>query len=233
MVRLVARDLSLEVPGRRLLDGLDLQAASGECTAIVGPSGSGKTSLLNCLCGIVSPTTGSVWMDDMELSALRAAKRSRFRLHNVGMVFQFGELLPELTALENVALPLRMMGADRGDAEQRAGEWLGRLGIEGPELRSSRPERLSGGEVQRVGVARALVHEPDLVLADEPTGALDEENTSLVVDLLASAAKELGAVVIVVTHDAAVAAKADRALKLSDGVLSPADGPGSSGLVDP
>jgi putative ABC transport system ATP-binding protein len=144
------------------------------------------------------------------------------------MIFQFGELLPELTALENVALPLRLMGTARAKAEKQAAEWLDRLGLDRNELHSAHPDVLSGGEIQRVGVARALAHEPGLVLADEPTGALDEENTSLIVGLLSKAAKDLGAVVVIVTHDTMVASKADRAMQLRDGRLTLAT-PGLTG----
>lgn len=232
MGRLAVSNLSLDVPGRRLLDNIDLAVEPGECTAVVGPSGSGKTSLLNCLCGITNPTDGSVWIDDTELTTLRVTKRSAFRLRRIGMVFQFGELLPELTALENVALPLRLMGTARNKAEKQAAEWLESLGLNRSELHSAHPDVLSGGEIQRVGVARALAHEPGLVLADEPTGALDEENTSLIVGLLSRAAKDLGAVVVVVTHDTGVASKADRAVQLRDGRLTPADRSELTGRVD-
>lgn len=233
MGRLIVKNLSLDVPGRQLLDEIDFEAEAGECTAIVGPSGSGKTSLLNCMSGITKPTTGSVWIGETQLTALKMAKRSSFRLRHMGMIFQFGELLPELTALENVALPLRLMGTERSVAERQAAEWLKRLGLDREELHLAHPDALSGGEVQRVGVARALAHEPSLVLADEPTGSLDEENTSLIVGLLSKMAKELGATILLVTHDAAVASKADRTLRLSDGQLTLAEGMDRTGRVSP
>lgn len=134
------------------------------------------------------------------------------------MVFQFGELLPELKAVENVALPLRLMGASRQKAERKAGEWMKRLGLS-EELSQAHPGTLSGGEVQRVGIARALAHEPRLMLADEPTGALDEANTEQVVGLLVRTAKELGAAVVITTHDPLAASKADRVLRLHEGKL--------------
>lgn len=211
-------NLTLDVPGRRLLDGISFSAAAGECLAIVGPSGSGKTSLLNCVGGIVAPLSGSVRVGEVELTSLRAHKRSTFRLRRVGMVFQFGELLPELSAIENVALPLRFMGVSRSDAERRAAEWLERLGLDGHA--GDHPEVLSGGEVQRVAIARALASSPELILADEPTGALDEESTKKVADLLVGTAKELGAAMVVATHDPLVASKVDRALRLRDGQLT-------------
>lgn len=222
MERLEVRDLSLDVPGRRLLNDVNFSAGAGECLAIMGPSGSGKTSLLNCLCGIATPASGSVRIDGVKLSSLGVSKRSEFRLRNVGMVFQFGELLPELTTLENVALPLRFMGISRREAERRAEEWLDRLGLGGRG--EARSDALSGGEIQRVGIARALAHEPGLILADEPTGALDEADSVLIVGLLAGIAKELGTTVVVATHDPLVASRMDLVLRLQDSRLAPADG---------
>ena len=154
------------------------------------------------------------------MTALSPPKRSDLRLRHIGLVFQFGELLPEMTALENVALPLRLLGTSRLDAEEKAEEWLERLGLGG--LGDRRPAVLSGGEVQRVGIARALAHEPRLVLADEPTGALDEENTARIAELFVGTAKEDGATVLVTTHDPIVASMADRTLRLHEGRLTPA-----------
>lgn len=208
--------LALDVPGRRLLDEVGFDVGAGECLAVMGPSGSGKTSLLNCLSGIAMPTSGWVWAAGTELTALGLSRRTEFRLRHIGMVFQFGELLPELSALENVALPLRLMGTSRREAERRASGWLDRLGLDDGK---AHPETLSGGEIQRVAIARALAHEPRLVLADEPTGALDEENSLRVVELLVGAAKDLGAAVIVATHDPLVASSTDRVLRLLDGRL--------------
>ncbi len=214
--------LALDVPGRRLLHDVNLAAQAGECLAVVGPSGSGKTSLLNCLCGIARPTSGSVLVDGVELTGLGLSAQTEFRLRRVGMVFQFGELLPELTVLENVALPLRLLGISRSQAERRATAWLARLGLDG--CGEAHPNALSGGEVQRAGIARALAHEPRLVLADEPTGALDEDNSAHIAGLLVGAAKESGAMVIVATHDPLIASKADRVLRLRDGHLTPVEG---------
>lgn len=222
MGQLEISDLSLDVPGRRLLDRVGFDAEPGECLAVMGPSGSGKTSLLNCLCGITTPTSGSVTVDETELTGLGLSKRTAFRLRRIGMVFQYGELLPELTVLENVALPLRLMGSSRDEAERRAFEWLDRLGLE--ERSGAHPDVLSGGEVQRIGIARALAHQPRLVLADEPTGALDEANSELVVGLLVGIAKESDATVVVATHDPLVASRADRVLRLLEGRLIPTDG---------
>jgi putative ABC transport system ATP-binding protein len=214
-------DLSFDVPGRRLLGGVDLAVGAGECVAVMGPSGSGKTSLLNCLSGIARPTAGAVRVDGTDLARLGTSARADFRLRRVGLIFQFGELLPELTVVENVALPLRLQGIGRGEAERRAREWLERLGLGGEgELH---PDALSGGEVQRAGIARALTHRPALVVADEPTGALDEANAVRIAALLVAQAKEQGAAVVVATHDPTVAAAADRVLGLREGRLAPAD----------
>jgi putative ABC transport system ATP-binding protein len=222
-------DLSLHVPGRRLLADVSFTAEAGECLAIMGPSGAGKTSLLNCLCGIATPASGSVRVDGVDLTGLGMSGRSAFRLRRVGLVFQFGELLPELSALENVALPLRLMRVARSEAERRAEAWLEQLGLGGQG--GAHPDTLSGGEIQRVGIARALAHEPKLVLADEPTGALDEANTALIAELLLGAAKELGAAVAVVTHDPLVASKADRVFRLHEGHLVPVEQRGHSAPV--
>lgn len=229
--QLEVRNLTLDVPGRRLLNGIGFAGRAGECLAVMGPSGSGKTSLLNCLCGIATLTAGSVQVDGVELTSLGLSKRTAFRLRRIGMVFQFGELLPELTALENVALPLRLMGFSRNEAEHRATSWIDRLGL--GEHGGSHPDVLSGGETQRAGIARALAHEPRLILADEPTGALDEANSIHIAGLLVGAAKDLGATVVVATHDPLVASRADRVFRLRDGRLAPADGSGDPVPVRP
>jgi ABC-type lipoprotein export system ATPase subunit len=219
MSQLEVVDLSLVVPGRKLLHGVTFRADAGVCVALMGPSGSGKTSLLNCLSGITTPTSGTVRVGDVEVTRLGSSKRAEFRLQQVGMVFQFGELLPELTVVENVALPLRLVNVARADAEQRATQLLDRLGLQGRG--SAHPNVLSGGETQRVGIARALVHTPRLVLADEPTGALDEANATQIGDLLVGTAKQLGATVVIATHDPLVAARADYVLRLRDGQVVP------------
>lgn len=208
MGKLEVADLALEIPGRRLLDSASLEVKAGECLAIVGPSGVGKTSLLNCIAGISTPAAGSVTVDETEVSRLPSSQRSAFRLRHIGMVFQFGELLPELTLVENVALPLRLLGEDRRAAEERANALLVEVGL--ADQARSRPELLSGGEIQRGAIARALVHDPSLVLADEPTGMLDEDNTERIVDLLIGSTRRAGTALLVVTHNPAVARAADR-----------------------
>lgn len=221
MNRLEVSDLSLRLRERLLLSGVSLAAQTGECLALMGPSGAGKTSLLNCIAGISTVDSGSVVVDGTDLTSLRAGQRSEFRLHHIGIVFQFGELLPELTMLDNVAMPLRLMRVPRRQAAQRAANWLDRLGL--AERASAHPEVLSGGEIQRAAIARALVPEPVLVLADEPTGMLDEQNTRAVARLLVQIAHDVGVAVVVTTHDPLVASAADRVLHLRDGRVA-ADG---------
>lgn len=213
------RDLSLSVPARRLLDAVDLTISAGECVAVMGPSGAGKTSLLNCVAGINSADSGVVVIDGVEVSELPVAKRSAFRLKRIGMVFQFGELLPELTARQNVALPSRLTGMGREDAEELASAWLDRFGL--ADQKDSHPDSMSGGEQQRVGLARALAHHPALLLADEPTGMLDEQNTRQVVELMVESARELGTAVLMATHDSVVAASANRVFRLHGCSLVP------------
>lgn len=210
--------VSLTVPGRRLFEDVDLALSTGECVAVMGASGVGKTSLLNCASGLKLPASGVVAVNGMNLSGFSVAKRAAFRLRHIGIVFQFAELLPELTALENVALPSRLLGMQREAAEQRAAEWLERLEVS--RQSGAHPEELSGGEQQRVGLARALAHEPGLLLADEPTGMLDERNTRIVAAILVRAAQEWGTAVLVATHDASVASVADRVFTLTQARLA-------------
>lgn len=215
--RLHVANLTIAIPGRLLIDNVSFSAAPGEYVAITGPSGSGKTSLLNCLAGIALPQTGTITIDNFEITALDESRRADYRLRSIGMVFQFGELLPELTVLENVALPLRFAGETRERANERAARTLGSLGM--ADKRDRHPDVLSGGETQRVGIARALAPQPSLVLADEPTGMLDEVNARAVTELLKGIGRDYGATVIVATHDPHVAAAADRTLRLREGRL--------------
>ncbi|RST18567.1 ABC transporter ATP-binding protein [Streptomyces sp. WAC05374] len=187
----------------------------GEVVAVMGPSGSGKSTLLHCLAGIVRPDAGTVMYDGRELTALSDAARSALRRGDFGFVFQFGRLVPELTCVENVALPLRLNGERRRPAEAKAREWLERLEADGAAGR--RPGEISGGQAQRVAVARALVTAPRVVFADEPTGALDSLNGERVMRLLGDAARDTGAAVVLVTHEARVAAYSDREVVVRDG----------------
>ncbi|ACU40579.1 ABC transporter ATP-binding protein [Actinosynnema mirum] len=197
------------------LDGAGLAVHAGEVLAIMGPSGSGKSTLLHCLAGILQPDGGTVRYRDVELSALADGARSELRRTDFGFVFQFGQLVPELSCLENVALPLRLGGVKRKAAESRAREWLERLEVDG--VADKRPGETSGGQAQRVAVARALVTGPKVVFADEPTGALDSLNGERVMQFLVTAARETNAAVVLVTHEARVAAYSDREVVVRDG----------------
>jgi putative ABC transport system ATP-binding protein len=192
--------------------------AQGEILAVMGPSGSGKSTLLHCLAGILTPEEGEVWFGGQRLDTLRDDQRSELRRDQFGFVFQSGQLVPELTAEENVALPLLLSGARRAPAVTTAREWLGRLGLDGLEHRRS--GELSGGQAQRVALARGLVAEPEVLFADEPTGSLDSVSGELVMDLLTAAARAHGTTVILVTHEARVAAYADREVVVRDGKVS-------------
>lgn len=207
----------VEVPGRRIADGLELTLRAGEALAVMGPSGSGKTTVLNTLAGLVRPSEGIVEICGHRLSGAGEEEAAALRMAHIGMVFQFGELMPELSVGENVALPAMFAGLD--DATGRAERLLGLVGLEGYGPRA--PEELSGGEAQRAAIARALVCGPRLVMADEPTGALDEDNARRVTGVLLDACREGGAALLVATHDAAVADAMDRTLLLRAGRLEP------------
>jgi putative ABC transport system ATP-binding protein len=197
------------------LDGAGLAVEAGELVAVMGPSGSGKSTLLHCLAGIVPPDSGRVVFDGRDVTAMSDAERSALRRREFGFVFQFGQLVPELPCVENIALPLRLEGVRRREAERRSLAWLERLEVGG--VARQRPGEISGGEGQRVAVARALVTEPRVLFADEPTGALDSLNGERVMTLLAEAAREAGAAVVLVTHEPRVAAYADREVVVRDG----------------
>ncbi|MGW1378105.1 ABC transporter ATP-binding protein, partial [Streptomyces sp. NPDC002446] len=181
------------------LDGADFSIHPGEVVAVMGPSGSGKSTLLHCLAGIIGPDSGTVRYRDRELTAMSDTERSALRRADFGFVFQFGQLVPELTAVENVALPLRLNGTKRKEAERQARDWLQRLEVD--DVAAKRPGEISGGQGQRVAVARALVTRPRVVFADEPTGALDSLNGERVLTLLTDAARDTSAAVVLVTHE--------------------------------
>ncbi|MFH8593732.1 ABC transporter ATP-binding protein [Streptomyces rimosus] len=197
------------------LDGVDFSIHPGEVVAVLGPSGSGKSTLLHCLAGIVLPDSGTVRYGDHDVTGMNDAQRSALRRADFGFVFQFGQLVPELTCLENVALPLRLNGVKRKDAQRYAREWLERLEVE--DTAGSRPGEVSGGQGQRVAVARALAARPRVIFADEPTGALDSLNGERVMTLLTDAARDTNAAVVLVTHEARVAAYSDREVVVRDG----------------
>jgi lipoprotein-releasing system ATP-binding protein len=202
-----------------VLTGADLTVARGEVVAVAGASGSGKSTLLHLLGALDHPTAGEILLDGTSYGALDAAALAALRNRRIGFVFQFHHLLREFSALENVMMPLRIAGWDDARARSRAEQLLADVGLAG--RMTHRPAALSGGEQQRCAVARALVHDPAVVLADEPTGNLDLANGHLVADLLFRLARELETAVVIVTHNRQLAQRADRALVLADGRLAP------------
>ena len=216
---LVARDIAKRVDGPEgelvILSELDLQVAAGEVLAIVGPSGSGKSTLLGLLAGLDTPSSGDIELLGQSLSSLDEDERARLRAGDVGFVFQNFQLLPGLTALENVMLPLELSGAS--DAEASARQMLAEVGLD--QRAGHQPLQLSGGEQQRVALARAFVSRPGILFADEPTGNLDGETGRKVIDLMFSLRESHGAALVLVTHDDRLAERCDRRLRMTDGRL--------------
>ncbi|WP_326695615.1 ABC transporter ATP-binding protein [Streptomyces sp. NBC_01267] len=208
-------ELSHAIGERTLFEGLSLSLHSGESVAVTGPSGSGKSTLLSCVLGLIKPDRGSVRVTGTDITQLRSSQLARVRAQSIGMVFQFGELLPELSPVDNVVLASLLARGKRTDRRGRAASLLEDLGV--PAARTS--QELSGGERQRTAVARALINEPALVLADEPTGALDAETRDRTADLLFALPRRYACGLLVVTHDPAIAARADKTLHLTAGVL--------------
>jgi len=200
------------------LRGIDLTVKRGEVLAVMGPSGSGKSTLIHCLAGVLAPDQGNVMVDGTELTGLNGDARARFRLKNIGFVFQFGQLLPDLTAIDNVALPLLMGGASRKTASATAKEWLERLGLD--DQVAKYPGDMSGGQAQRVAIARALAPRPAVLFADEPTGSLDSVSAENVLTTMLGVVRDAGTTVMLITHDARTAAYADREVIVRDGRLS-------------
>lgn len=221
---LAAHALTKTYGSTRALAGVDLAISRGESVAIMGASGSGKTTLLHVLAGIITPDTGSVTFQpaaggSMELTGMSESARSRLRRERLGFVFQQGLLIPELTAVENVALASMINGVKRADAVQHAASWLGALGLAGMEDR--RIGELSGGQAQRVAIARAQATGAELVFADEPTGALDSQTSREVMDALLWSTTGQGRTLVVVTHDPEVAARCSRTIAVRDGLVVP------------
>lgn len=213
-----ARGVAARYAATTVVNGADLDVSAGECVALLGASGSGKSTLLSALAGVHPLTTGRVVIDGVDLSTLSPSETSALRLRRIGFVFQFPALLPELTLAENVALPLRVIGTAKGSAGAAALQQLHRFGV--AHLANRRPHEVSGGELQRAAVGRALVHHPRVLLADEPTGALDSTTRTGVLRALVDAAREDHAACLIVTHDSQVASEADRMLTMSDGRLA-------------
>ncbi len=216
---LSARSLSKRYGAGIALNNVDLDIAPGESVAIMGASGSGKTTLLHTLAGITTPDSGTVNYAGTDVTSLNETQRSKLRREAFGFVFQSGLLIPELTAIENVALALMLNGVSRRDAEAASANWLAHLGLAGMENR--RIGELSGGQAQRVAIARAQVTGARIVFADEPTGALDSHTSAEVMGALLQATAGRGNTLVLVTHDPTVAASCSRTLYMSDGVLSP------------
>jgi len=217
-VILSARALEKSFGRTQALRGVSLELARGEVLAVTGPSGGGKSTLLHCLSGILRPEAGEVRYNGQRLDDLAEAPRTRLRRREFGIVLQFGQLVPELTVEQNVALPLLLEGHDRSAAGTAARTWLDRLEV--GKLATALPGELSGGEAQRAALARALVTGPQVVFADEPTGALDTVGGEALLDVLLSTARERDASVVLVTHDNRVAAHADREVVLVDGTFA-------------
>lgn len=213
-----ARDITMAFGETQALRGASFAADAGEIVAVMGPSGSGKSTLLHCLAGILVPGSGEVWFDGHRIDRLPETPRSALRRDRFGFVFQFGQLVPELTVEENVALPLLLGGQRRSAALRSAREWLGRLDLEG--LGERRSGELSGGQAQRIALARGLVAEPRVLFADEPTGSLDSLTGEQVMNLMVGVAREHGTTVVLVTHEPRVAAYADREVIVRDGRIA-------------
>lgn len=220
-----AREVCLAYRGAPALEGCSLSVAAGERVALMGPSGSGKSSLLHCLAGVLTPDSGSVLFDGVDLAGVSEVRRSRLRLQRMGVVFQFGDLVPELPLVENVMLPAQLLGMSSRRARAAAMTLLERLGV--AEVADRRAGSVAGGQAQRAAVARALIHEPAVVFADEPTGALDTVTAELVLDALVDLSNEAGAALVVVTHDHQVAAHLDRLVTIRDGRVAQPTGVGA------
>jgi putative ABC transport system ATP-binding protein len=202
---------------RTVLQAVDLTIAPGQFVVLLGQSGSGKSTLLHLIGGIDTPSSGSVSIGGVDLTALDERRRTLFRRDHIGFIFQFFNLIPTLSVLENVTLPGELAGLPRGRLESAARDLLARVGL--ADRASTRPDRLSGGQQQRVAIARALLHEPLLILADEPTGNLDEHTGEQVLQLLIDLTRQQGRTLIMATHNGTIAERADRVLRVQEGHL--------------
>lgn len=213
-----AHDVRKSFGSTHALRGANLAVNSGEVLAIMGPSGSGKSTLLHCLASIEVADSGSVMYDGKNICKLDDNARTKLRRTDFGFVFQFSQLVPELTALDNIALPLLMNNVGRADAYQQAAEWLNQVGLH--KRANNVPGELSGGEAQRVAIARAMITNPKILFADEPTGSLDSLNSERVMELFINSAKSHGTTVVMVTHEPTIAAYADREVIVHDGQIT-------------
>lgn len=204
-----------------VLRGIDLTISQGDRIAIIGPSGSGKSTLLHLMGGLDKPTSGEVTISDVNWQKISEKQRCQLRNQRLGFVYQFHHLLPEFTAVENVAMPLLLSGMAVNHAEQQAADMLEHVGLQHRKVH--KPAQLSGGERQRVAIARALVHQPHCVLADEPTGNLDQTTASKVFDLMLDLNRQMNTALVIVTHDPQIAQRMDRVLVLHEGTLSVQD----------
>ena len=211
------RDITKSFTQQRVLEGISLTVSDGESVAIMGPSGSGKSTLLHCMSGVLVPDQGEVLFDGHDVAAMSDAERSRLRLEHFGFIFQDGQLLPELTATENVALPQIMRGVPRSQAHDEAIDMLTRLGLGAYVDRY--PGQLSGGQGQRVAIARALAGPPSVVFADEPTAALDQATGHEVMQQIVAVCQKFGVALVVVTHDPKIADWCSRRVEIRDGLI--------------
>lgn len=216
MIRAV--DIHKSFDNLEVLKGIDLTIDDGEVVAIVGPSGAGKTTLLQLLGTLDSPDKGHVYYDDTDIYTLRDRQLAAFRGKNIGFVFQFHQLLPEFNVLENVAMPALIAGVRRSEAFERARKFIDYMGLS--QRISHRPAQLSGGERQRAAVARALVNNPSVVLADEPSGSLDSVNRQELHRLFFDLRRDMGTTFVIVTHDNTLAGEADRVITINDGIIA-------------
>ena len=211
------RDITRSFTQQRVLEGISLTVSNGESVAIMGPSGSGKSTLLHCMSGVLVPDHGEVLFDGRDVAAMSDAERSRLRLEHFGFIFQDGQLLPELTATENVALPQIMRGVPRVEAHEDAVDMLTRLGL--GAFTDRYPGQLSGGQGQRVAIARALAGPPSVVFADEPTAALDQATGHEVMQQIVAVCQKFGVTLVVVTHDPKIADWCSRRVEIRDGLI--------------
>lgn len=212
-----AKNIKKSYGKTEILHGVSLDVKQGEVLAIMGPSGSGKSTLLHSLAAIISVDSGEIMFDDRNIAKLNDNKRSILRRTAFGFVFQFSQLVPELTVIDNVALPLLLNGVNRNKAYKEAKKWLGEVGL--TDKHESTPGEISGGQAQRVAIARAMVVQPKILFADEPTGSLDSLNSEHVMELFIKTAKDHGTTVIMVTHEPSIAAYADREIVVRDGQI--------------